>query len=340
MKSYANLHVIKKLSRWGSLLLPLILVLAACSPSAGATTAPSTAAPAATSVPTSAAVATSAPIPATGSEATVNVATDPKLGQILVDGKGMTLYAFAKDTADTSACDASCQKLWPPLHTSGNPAAGSGVDASMLGSASLPDGAKIVTYNHMPLYTFIKDTKSGDTNGQGVGSVWFAVSPKGAMIQPASSGGGSGNATPTAPASSSGGYSYGGSSSSGSTAPAASAEATVNVATDPKLGQILVDGKGMTLYIFTKDTPDKSNCSTGCLASWPPLVTQGNPVIGSGVDASMLGSTTLADGRKIVTYNHMPLYTYGKDTKPGDTNGQGVGSVWFAISPSGSAVGQ
>jgi predicted lipoprotein with Yx(FWY)xxD motif len=115
---------------------------------------------------------------------------------------------------------------------------------------------------------------------------------------------------------------------------------TINVATDPKLGQILVDGKGMTLYIFTQDGPDKSNCNASCLANWPPLLTQGNPTLGTGVDDSKIGSAVLADGTRIVTYNHMPLYYFIKDTKPGETNGQGVGSVWFVISPDGEIIGK
>jgi predicted lipoprotein with Yx(FWY)xxD motif len=84
-------------------------------------------------------------------------------------------------------------------------------------------------------------------------------------------------------------------------------EAVINVTTDPTLGQILVDGKGMTLYMFTVDEPDKSNCDADCLAKWPPLLTQGSPKLGSGVDASLVGSAALSDGTRIVTYNKMPL---------------------------------
>src|SRR4030065_1099244 len=99
---------------------------------------------------------------------------------------------------------------------------------------------------------------------------------------------------------------------------AAAAEAVINVTPDPTLGQILVDGEGMTLYMFTKDEADKSNCNAACLAKWPPLLTQGNPTLGSGVDASMVGSAALAAGTKIVTYNHMPLYYFINDSKSGE----------------------
>ena len=95
----------------------------------------------------------------------------------------------------------------------------------------------------------------------------------------------------------------------------------------------------MTLYIFTNDTPGVSNCNADCLAKWPPLITQGNPKLGPGVDAALVGTATLADGRKIVTYNKMPLYYWVNDKAAGDTTGQGVGSVWYVISPDGKVVG-
>ena len=117
-------------------------------------------------------------------------------------------------------------------------------------------------------------------------------------------------------------------------------EPTVSVATDPKLGKILVDGKGMTLYMYTKDTPDKSNCTGGCLAAWPPLLTSGSPKLGDWRGyASLVGSAKMADGKMIVTYNKMPLYYYAKDTKAGDVVGQNVGGVWFVVAPDGKVIG-
>jgi len=119
---------------------------------------------------------------------------------------------------------------------------------------------------------------------------------------------------------------------------AAPAEVSVNVATDPKLGQILVDGSGMTLYAFTKDGPDQVTCTGTCAANWPPLVTQGKPTAGSGVDAAMIGTSSQSDGSMVVTYNHMPLYYWHNDKAPGDTNGQGLKSVWYVVSPDGSTI--
>jgi len=101
------------------------------------------------------------------------------------------------------------------------------------------------------------------------------------------------------------------------------------------LGSFLVDSKGMTLYIFTKDTPNTSTCSGTCATKWPPLLTNGAPVAGTDVTASMLGTTTRTDGTVQVTYNEWPLYYFAQDMAAGDTNGEGVGSVWYVMTPAG-----
>jgi predicted lipoprotein with Yx(FWY)xxD motif len=99
-----------------------------------------------------------------------------------------------------------------------------------------------------------------------------------------------------------------------------------------------VDANGMTLYLFTKDSAGTSNCSGGCASNWPPLTVTGQPVAGTGVNASLLGTTARADGSTQVTYNGHPLYYYKADHAPGDENGQGVGGVWYVVSASGDAV--
>ena len=121
-------------------------------------------------------------------------------------------------------------------------------------------------------------------------------------------------------------------------APAASA--TVSTATT-SLGRVVVTGSGHTLYLFEKDKNGKSACSGMCATFWPPLITSGKPRAGAGVKASLLGTTKRADGRLQVTYNHHPLYTFAKDTKKGQTTGEGVsafGASWFAVSPAGAKV--
>jgi predicted lipoprotein with Yx(FWY)xxD motif len=120
---------------------------------------------------------------ATGSK--VAVATNAKLGQILVDSNGMTLYLFVADTGTTSTCYTQCATIWPPLFTTGAPQAGAGVDASKLGTTTRTDGKVEVTYAGHPLYYFIKDKAAGDTTGQGVngfGALWWVLAPSGATI--------------------------------------------------------------------------------------------------------------------------------------------------------------
>jgi predicted lipoprotein with Yx(FWY)xxD motif len=116
--------------------------------------------------------------------------------------------------------------------------------------------------------------------------------------------------------------------------------ASVKVA-NSRLGKILVDATGRTLYLFKKDSGTKSACSGACASAWPPLRTSGKPVVGSGANALMVGTTTRSDGQPQVTYNGHPLYTFVKDQKAGDTNGEGLtafGGSWFVLSPAGNQI--
>ena len=116
--------------------------------------------------------------------------------------------------------------------------------------------------------------------------------------------------------------------------------ATVNVA-NSGLGNILVDSKGRTLYLFQKDTGTTSTCSGACATAWPPLRASGKPTAGSGAKASLLGTTPRSDGKPQVTYNGHPLYGYQGDSKAGDTNGQavdGFGAPWYVLSPAGNEI--
>ncbi len=112
----------------------------------------------------------------------------------------------------------------------------------------------------------------------------------------------------------------------------------VNLGQNDTLGSFLVDDKDMTLYLFTKDTPNTSNCYDKCATAWPPLLTTGSPVAGDGVNASKFGTTTRTDGSIQVTYNGWPLYYYAKDKVPGDVVGQDVGGAWYVISPAGDKI--
>jgi predicted lipoprotein with Yx(FWY)xxD motif len=145
-----------------------------------------------------------------------------------------------------------------------------------------------------------------------------------------------------------GGGIYGGAAPSGTTPSGTtpsgttpSGVATVATASN-SLGTILVDGGGRTLYLFEKDQPNRSACSGACVAAWPVDPTSGTPKAGSGVQASLLGTITRADGSTQVTYNRHPLYYFARDSGPGQQGGQGIdafGAKWFVVTPAGSATG-
>jgi predicted lipoprotein with Yx(FWY)xxD motif len=170
------------------------LAVAACGRGGSAT--------AANKAPTSA--ATPAPKSAAPHAPTVRVAKT-RLGKVLADSRGRTLYLFTKDSGTKSACSGACATAWPPLRATGKPTVSGGAKAALVGTTTRSDGKPQVTYNGHPLYSFVKDTKSGDTNGEGLtafGGSWFAVSPAGKRIatQPSKSGRGSSSSRPAAPA--------------------------------------------------------------------------------------------------------------------------------------------
>jgi predicted lipoprotein with Yx(FWY)xxD motif len=131
--------------------------------------------------------------------------------------------------------------------------------------------------------------------------------------------------------------------SSGTAAPAGpattaarAANGTTVAVASTKLGGILVDGDGRTLYAFTKDKGDQSVCSGQCAGTWPALT--GTAMAGTGVQASLLSTSMQANGKSQVTYHGRPLYRFAGDAKSGDTNGQGVGGVWFTLTAAGTLV--
>jgi predicted lipoprotein with Yx(FWY)xxD motif len=105
------------------------------------------------------------------------------LGTILTDGQGRVLYLFTRDEPNTSNCTGNCAQTWPPLRTLGQPTAGSGANASMLGTINRADGGVQVTYNRWPLYYYAPDQQPGDARGQNVGGVWFVVNPQGEAVR-------------------------------------------------------------------------------------------------------------------------------------------------------------
>ena len=284
-------------------LLGLAVLLAACGSGGGAapTAAPATAAPA------TAAPATEAPGSAAGDAAAVALA-DTSLGKVVVDGKGMTLYVFTPDKAGDSTCYDDCEKSWPVLKGA-SAAAGDGLTGTDFGTTTRKDGSTQITFKGWPLYYFAGDKAAGDTKGQGLGGKWFVVDAAGAMI--------GAEASPAASAAAAGG-------------PAVNLGST-------SLGDILVDGKGMTLYMFTADSGGKSACAGDCLTNWPVLAGEG-ATPGAGLDAEDFASITRDDGSKQVTFYKMPLYYFAGDKAAGDVAGQGIGGKWYVLKADGTVV--
>jgi predicted lipoprotein with Yx(FWY)xxD motif len=135
------------------------------------------------------------------------------------------------------------------------------------------------------------------------------------------------------------GFLVAGTNANGATHQAASS-ASVSLRTT-KLGAVLVNAKGHTLYLFAKDKGGKSSCTGTCATYWPPAITRSTPTAGAGIKKSLLGTTTRSNGTKQLTYNHHPLYGFALDKQAGQTTGQGqnaFGGHWWAVSSRGSAV--
>jgi predicted lipoprotein with Yx(FWY)xxD motif len=108
------------------------------------------------------------------------------------------------------------------------------------------------------------------------------------------------------------------------------------------LGQVLVDGQGLTVYMLTADSPDHSSCSSDCLAYWPLVAAPSGGSVPSisGISAN-LGVTQATNGQSMLTANGWPLYTFASDEAPGDVEGQGAqtfGGTWYALSPAGQPI--
>lgn len=166
------------------------------------------------------------------------------------------------------------------------------------------DGTKQLTVGGWPAYRYAKDVNAGDVNGQGVGAKWYALAPDGKKATLASLPG-------------------------------------LSVKKDAKLGDIVVDKNGHTVYRFLKDKAwpkSVSNCLGDCAKKWPAVgIVSANDT--KGVQKKGLMGFTRPDGVKQMTVNCWPIYTFSGDTAAGQTNGQGVGGTWYAVSPEGKPVG-
>ncbi|MEU2183480.1 SCO0930 family lipoprotein [Streptomyces thermolilacinus] len=262
-----------------------------------------------------------------------------EFGDVLMDAEGRTLYRFDKDTPNPpkSACEGECAKTWPVVTADGAKAP-AGVDPALLGVLTRPDGTKQLTVDGWPMYRYAKDTRTGEAKGQGVGGTWFAAAPDGRKAQPGKS------AEDPVPAGSGSGAAEGGDEAGektgGGTDAAPADRAGLSVRKDPELGEIVVDAQGRTVYRFTKDSawPMKTACTGDCLEKWP-LVAPVAKNDTEGITTKGYVTFERPDGKKQQTIDCWPLYTFAGDKKPGDTNGQGVGGTWYAVSPDGKLAG-
>jgi predicted lipoprotein with Yx(FWY)xxD motif len=167
---------IGRLGRRTTVLLGVIALVAACSTQGGGGT---TTNPPASQIPAATTVATPPGTPPAPADVTLELATDPDLGEYVVGEDGLALYVFLPDEGDTSACNDDCAINWPPL--TGAVAAGDGVTGE-IGSIARDDGTEQVTLGGAPLYYFMGDEAAGDMNGQGLQDSWYLASAEGTPV--------------------------------------------------------------------------------------------------------------------------------------------------------------
>jgi predicted lipoprotein with Yx(FWY)xxD motif len=227
-----------------------------------------------------------------------------KLGDIVTDSKGWTLYRFDDDTASPSQsnCDGNCAKAWPAVPAK-DAEATEGISKSQVGKVKRSDGSYQLTLGGWPVYRYAKDTEPGDVKGHGVGKTWNALAPDGNKATGADG-------------------------------------KQIRTVDNPELGEIVADEKGRTLYRFDKDSawPMESNCDAECLKSWKPAKPVDRDKV-AGVDPKLLTTFKRSDGTRQLTIDCWPLYWFTGDEKAGDINGQGKDGDWHAVTPDGKRAG-
>jgi predicted lipoprotein with Yx(FWY)xxD motif len=153
--------------------------------------------------------ASTAPVPASSTSGTISTKSVSGVGTVLVDSKGDVLYTNNQDTASKMACTSACQSIWPPLMASGQPTSSDSAVQAKLGASNGQ-----VTYNGMPVYTFVSDSP-GQATGNGVTDsfggtsfTWTAVMSSGSAGSSGSSGAAAPSTSSTSSGGSSGGYAY------------------------------------------------------------------------------------------------------------------------------------
>ena len=246
-----------------------------------------------------------------------DVARAGSLGDVLVGANGHTLYAFTKDVDGVSTCFDACAAAWPAVTVPvGAVPAPQGVDPALVSTVERPDGTHQLKVGKWPVYFYAGDGAPGETNGQGVGGVWFVENAAGKLIK--------GDAAAPAPAP----------KPAPKPAPAeqsAPAGPVVGLAEVGDLGEVMVGANGHTLYAFTDDPEKQSSCFDACAQAWPPLTVGDGFVISDELQSSGVSTIERPDGTRQLVMGKWALYYYTGDAAPGEANGQGSGGKWFAV---------
>lgn len=232
-------------------------------------------------------------------------------GPVLAYSNGRTLYVFVNDllTKAPSACTGDCANDWPPALAPGKYTVPKGV-TGQVGTIIRSDGERQLTMDRRPLYLFSGDESPGEFRGNGVGNIWWAMTPSGL----------SATAYPL--------------ERSNYQAP----QGTTLTVVSTSDGSVVANDRGQVLYTYADDTPVKSACQADwCLVDWPPLQASGAVTKASSITAPT-GTIIGAGGTTQVTLARHPLYTYAGDLHRGDVRGQAIGRDWYLISPSGRTI--
>jgi len=231
-------------------------------------------------------------------------------GPVIANGAGMTLYVFVNDllTKAPSACIGDCKNDWPPAMARGTVHVARGI-TGRIGTVERFGRGRQLTMDGRPLYTFSGEGPR-QIHGNGVGNLWWAMTPTGLAA----------TAYPSVKST------YG------------RPETSTLTVVHTRYGPVVADDRGQVLYEYSDDTATSSACQAQwCLVDWPPLATQGTPTAVAAITAP-LAVIDGAGGVTQVTLGGHPLYMFAGDLHPGDTTGQGIGSDWYLVSPSGQPV--
>lgn len=248
-------------------------------------------------------------LPAGGSSAGV---AQSVVGPILVDGDGLTLYAFLNDADGEATCFDDCAEAWPPAVVDGEPDIGE-LDATVFSTVEHPEGTMIKA-GDWPLYRFAGDAAPGDINGQGVGGNWFVVTPSGKAISLVSS-----------------------------------SETSLGAALVDAQGMTLyaftndADGEPTCVDDCATNWPPvlvggaaAGEGESSVPASPAPDAAANELAVGD-LDPALFSAVEHPTGA-MLKIGEFPLYRFAGDTAPGDVNGQAVGDVWWAVAPDGTLI--